>query len=150
MEVNQKCADLMLILDETTQHILSSVVQEFLALGVKNVTRASLIKKPLPNYVGLYFISKESLSHVFEDFKKEPIYHSINILLNTTITPDIMQTVVENTKVVERLSYFGELFLNTQYYTNNIAIICKEDNLFKESLRGEFKMTPSIMADHIL
>ena len=55
----------MLILDDTTSPILSAIVPEFLSLGVKNVTKASLVKKPYPNFVGIYFISKESLPCVF-------------------------------------------------------------------------------------
>jgi hypothetical protein len=48
----------MLILDDITTPLLSSVVVEFMALGVKNVTKAHLKKKPFPNYIGIYYISK--------------------------------------------------------------------------------------------
>ena len=78
-----------------------------MSLGVKNITKVHLKKKPCPQFIGIYFISKESMNFVLEDFKKEPIYHSINILINTAITPDLMQMVSENKKVLERLAYFG-------------------------------------------
>lgn len=48
----------MLVLDDVTAPLLSSIVAEFLALGVKNVTKAALKKKPLPNCIGIYYISK--------------------------------------------------------------------------------------------
>lgn len=64
LEVNQKCPDVMLILDEITTPLLSAIVPEFLSLGVKNVTKVNLVKKPFPTYAGIYYISKQSLPSV--------------------------------------------------------------------------------------
>lgn len=47
-----------------------------------------------------------------------------------------MQMIADQKKVLERLSYFGELFLNTKYVTNNVAIITKEQELFASSIKG--------------
>jgi len=71
----------MLILDDVTTSLLSAVIQDFFCLGMKNVTKASLNKKPEMTYSGIYFISAESLPCVVKDFHKAPIYQSINILL---------------------------------------------------------------------
>ena len=121
-----------------------------MALGVKNVTKAHLKKKPCPTFVGIYYISKESLPHLFEDFKKDPLYHSINLLLNETINAETMQLVADNKKVTERLSYFGELLLNIKYVANNIGLICREDDLFVSSLKNYNPVPPAAMASRLL
>ena len=54
----------MLIIDEFTTPLLSSIVVEFFSLGVKNITKVSLKKKPEPKFAGLYFISEQSISTI--------------------------------------------------------------------------------------
>ena len=77
----------MLILDDQTTHLLSAIINSFHSLGVKNITKASLIKKPQPTFTSIYFISPQSIELVVKDFKDSPIYHSINLLICETITP---------------------------------------------------------------
>ena len=60
----------MLIIDDRTKEILTSLVSDFFSLGVKNITKISLKKKPEPNNLGIYFICEESLPFLIEDFKK--------------------------------------------------------------------------------
>ena len=46
INANKNCTDMMLIIDEFTTPLLSSIVVEFFSLGVKNITKVSLKKKP--------------------------------------------------------------------------------------------------------
>jgi lipid A disaccharide synthetase len=105
--------------------LLSSVVYYFFALGVKNITKIKLKKKPEPNCIGIYYLSPISLKLINEDFKNEPIYHSINILLNEEVTPEVINSLVSEAKIMERLAFFGELKLGTKYVDNNLGIICE-------------------------
>jgi len=56
--VNRNCRGAMLIVDEITGNLLSSVVKEFFALGVLNITKIHLKKQPRPQSMGIYYISK--------------------------------------------------------------------------------------------
>ncbi len=46
LPVNSKCIDVMLITDEDTGKLLASIVVDFFLLGVKNITKVNLKKKP--------------------------------------------------------------------------------------------------------
>ena len=105
--MNKKCPGSVLILDEITTPLLSSAVSEFMSLGVKDITKATLKKKPCPTYAGIYYISHLSLPLLTDDFKKEPIYHSINLILNSQINEDIMKTIAADKNITDRLAYFG-------------------------------------------
>jgi hypothetical protein len=76
----------MLVVDELTSSLLSSVVYYFFALGVKNITKITLKKKPEHSCIGIYYLSPKSLKLIAEDFKGEATYHSVNILLSEEVT----------------------------------------------------------------
>lgn len=61
LEVNRKCTEAMMIVDETTGPILNSIIHYFKHLGVKNITKISLKKKVETNCIGVYYVTPSSL-----------------------------------------------------------------------------------------
>lgn len=61
-----------------------------------------------------------------------------------------MKAVAAEKKITQRLAFFGELLLNTTFISNNIALVCKEINVFSSILKAQFNPNPAIMADKII
>ena len=132
---NSKCKDCVLVLDNHTSHFLSLILpmQEIIRLGIKQLCRVDKKKKPIPSAMAIYFIECKSIQFLFQDFKEEDIYFSINLLVSEDANK-IMKQISQEIKIMERLAYFGELYLPCNYIRQNLAYLIKLKGQKNETL----------------
>lgn len=67
---NAHIKDCILILDGRTSELLSQVISldHLIEFGIKDLSRVDKKKRPQPHAISIYFITNDSLKHLYQDF----------------------------------------------------------------------------------
>lgn len=126
---------LIMVMDKHTKLLFARICDlfEIMTKNVFHLENLELKRKEYPYTPAIYFITptQESINKLIADFQKieQPQYASVHLFFSTKLSDDLMQQLVDQEGLVQRIKTFTELNVDLNLYEDNIYHLNQLDSL---------------------